>query len=343
MKVLLIKTSSLGDVLHTLPALTDAVKAHPDIRFDWVVEESLVDIPGWHPAVDRTIAFANRRWRREPWSIFSGGRRLWRELRGRRYDMVLDAQGLMKSAMLSVIARGSRYGLAWDSARERLSACVYHHRISIDRHQHAIDRLRQLFAAALQYPAPESDDVDYGISHDRLRPVSYPLSGDYLLFLHGTTWSSKQWPEPYWRELIRLANGEDLMVLLPSGNAKERARAERLAAGNTLAQALPALDLPELASTLADAAGVVAVDTGLGHLAAAVAAPCVSIYGATDPRLTGTRAPQHHHMVAEFPCSPCLRRRCSYSGEAAFTPACYTTVPPATVWGTLRVNLRKRK
>ncbi len=340
MKVLLIKTSSLGDVLHTLPALTDAFKARPDIRFDWVVEESLVDIPGWHPAVDRTIAFANRRWRREPWAMFGGGRRLWRELRGRHYDLVLDAQGLIKSAMLSVIARGSRYGLARDSAREPLATWVYHHRIRIDRHQHAIDRLRQLFAAALCYPPPESD-VDYGISHDRLGPASYPVSGNYVLFLHGTTWPSKHWPEPYWRELIRLANGDDFMVLLPSGNAMEKARAERLATDNTLAQPLPALDLSELASLLVNAAGVVAVDTGLGHLAAAVAAPCVSIYGATDPRRTGTQARQQHHLVAEFPCAPCLRRRCSYTGEAAVTPACYATVPPAKVWGTLQASLKK--
>jgi heptosyltransferase-1 len=342
MKVLLIKTSSLGDVLHTLPALTDTFNARPDIRFDWVVEESLVDIPGWHPAVDRTIALANRRWRREPWAILGGGRRLWCELRERRYDMVLDAQGLIKSAVLSVIAHGSRYGLARDSAREPLAAWVYHHGIKVNRHQHAIDRLRQLFAAALRYPLPESD-VDYGISHDRLGPASYPESANYVLFLHGTTWPSKNWPEPYWRELIRLANGDHLKVLLPAGNAIEKARAERLAADNALAQVLPAVDLTELASLLAAAAGVVAVDTGLGHLAAALAAPCVSIYGATDPRLTGTRARHQHHMIAEFPCAPCLRRRCTYSGEMAVTPACYNTVPPAKVWGTLQASLKKRK
>ncbi len=342
MRVLLIKTSSLGDVVHALPALTDAHQAHPNIRFDWVVEESLVDIPGWHPAVDRTIPIASRRWRREPWALAVDGRRLWHALRGRRYDLVLDAQGLIKSALLSVIAHGRRYGLARDSAREPLAAWVYHHGISIDRNQHAIDRLRQLFAAALRYPAPQTD-VDYGISHDRVGSALHPVSGNYLLFLHGTAWPSKHWPESYWRELIRLANNDDFLVLLPSGNALEKARAERLTADNPRAQALPALGLSALAGLLADAAGAVAVDTGLGHLAAAVAAPCVSIYGATDPGLTGTRAPRQHHLVADFPCAPCLRRRCNYSGEATVSPACYTTVPPAKVWGTLQPSLKRRK
>ncbi len=341
MRVLLVKTSSLGDVVHALPALTDAAAARPEIRFDWVVEESLTDIPGWHPAVDRTIALASRRWRRRPWALFRDGRGLWSELRGRRYDVVLDAQGLIKSAIVAGIARGSRYGLARDSAREPLAACLYRHRISIDRRQHAIDRLRQLFAAALQYPLPRSD-VDYGICIERLCSEAVESDRSYLVFLHGTTWPSKLWPENYWRELIQLANRDGRMVLLPSGNSAERARAERLAADNKRARVLPDLDLSGLAGVIAGAAGAVAVDTGLGHLAAALTVPCVSIYGATDPRLTGTRAAQQHHLVADFACAPCLSRRCGYSGAAAVTPACYATVPPARVWGTLRANLKTK-
>jgi len=339
MKVLVIKTSSLGDVLHTLPALTDAYQARPGISVDWVVEEAFVDIPGWHPAVNRTISLANRRWRRQPWAfIGGGGLRFFQTLRQQRYDLVLDAQGLIKSAMIAISARGRRCGLSFDSAREPYAAWAYHRTIAVQPHGHAIDRLRQLFAGALGYLVPTSE-ADYGIQISRLGPPPYTFGTRYVLFFHGTTWLSKHWPESYWHELIRLASGAGLTVLLPSGNATEKARAARLGSDAANVKILPPLELPALAKLLAGAAGAVAVDTGLGHLAAAVGVPCVSIYGATDPGLTGTLGHHQFHLTAKFSCAPCLHRRCSYTKESPVTPACYTTVPPGRVWSTLQETL----
>ncbi len=338
MNVLLIKTSSLGDVLHALPALTDAHRARPELRFDWVIEESLADIPSWHPAVERVIPYANRRWRRDAAGFLREVRRFWRDLRSRRYDLALDAQGLIKSALVCVMARGRRCGLSFDSAREPLAAWAYQRRIQVEPGLHAIERQRRLFSAALGYEAPRSD-VDYGITDARLGPPSYVVDGPYLVFLHGTTWPSKCWPESYWSELIRLATDEGLSVLLPAGNAEEQRRAERLAADHSRARVLPGLRLSELARLLSRADGAVAVDTGLGHLAAAVATPCVSIYGASDPRLTGTRGRHQHRLSAKFGCAPCLRRRCTYSGTSTVEPACYANVPPARVWGTLQAHI----
>ncbi len=333
MRVLIVKTSSLGDVLHALPALTDAVRALPALRADWVVEDSYAEIPAWHPAVDRVIAVSLRHWRRSPGAFPSGARRLLRELRQQRYDCVIDAQGLMKSAVLARLARGRRCGLARGSVREPLATAAYQQRIAIEVEKHAVDRLRTLFAACLAYPAPTAS-LDYGIARDRF--PSNRGTNPYLVFLHGTTWDSKLWPESYWLELAELAGAQGYDVFVPWGNDVENERANRLCRSSKRATQLPALSLTELAGLLAHAAAAVAVDTGLGHLAAALATPCVSLYGATSPDRTGTLGDRQLHLRADFHCSPCMKRHCVATDPATVRPPCYTTVPPALVWSTLQ-------
>lgn len=335
MRVLLIKTSSLGDVIHTWPALSDARRALPEVCFDWVVEEAFAELPGWHPAVARVLPVALRRWRQWPWRADS--RREWekfrQQLRAMYYDCVLDAQGLLKSALLTRLARGPRCGLDYRSAREPLAALAYQRRYAVPRGQHAITRLRQLFAAALGYPCPD-DPPDYGLPPAAFQPV--PTGTPTVLFLHGTVWPTKQWPEAYWVALGRLLNDGGYAVQLPWGNAGERARAERIAAALSRAQVLPRLSLRELAGVLAAAAGVVGVDTGLSHLAAALGVPAVTLYGASRADLTGTWGRRQRNLRAVFPCAPCLRRRCNYQGEIRTpSPPCYGTLPPATVWAAL--------
>ena len=329
MRVLLVKLSSLGDVIHTLPALTDAVAAIPGIRFDWVVEEAFAEIPAWHPAVERVIPIALRRWRRHPGTALMSGepRALLRALRQRRYDQVIDAQGLIKSGLVAAFAHGPRSGLDAGSAREPFASRFYHQRIAVPRGLHAIERLRRLFAAALGYECPATP-LDAGIAESiETRSSSRP----YLVFLHGTSWASKHWPEDYWRQLAELAARAGYAVKLPWGSDQEQARAERLSVLDGL-EVLPRLGLRNLAETLKGARGVVGVDTGLVHLSAALGVPCVTVYGATDPGLTGTLGPGQAQLRAEFPCAPCLRRDCRYRGEAEVSPACYASVGPNKVW-----------
>ena len=151
MRVLIVKMSSLGDVIHTLPALTDAMAARPELRFDWIVEEAFSEVPGWHPAVERVIPIALRRWRKQPLSSFSGPE--WRDFRrtlgAAHYDRVIDAQGLIKSALVSRLARAPVYGFDRHSAREGAAALAYQNRIPVPRQMHAVERTRQLFAGAL--------------------------------------------------------------------------------------------------------------------------------------------------------------------------------------------------
>lgn len=330
MRVLLVKLSSLGDVIHTLPALTDAYRALPDVAFDWAVEENFAEIPAWHPAVDRVIPAALRRWRRN-WRGTGVERRVFRAwLREREYDRVIDAQGLIKSAWVARLARGPRWGLDRASAREPLAAWGYAHRVRVSRDQHAVVRTRLLLAAALGYPSPDSP-ASYGLQRDRLPAPPVP-PGD-LLFLHGTTWPSKHWPEIYWRELTAMAAAAGHRILLPWGSEAERARAESMAAaGGDAATVLPRCGLGELAALIGASRAVVGVDTGLAHLAAALGTPSVTLYGATRADRTGTFGERQVHLAADFPCSPCLARECRYRGESAVQPACYATLGPERVW-----------
>lgn len=299
MRVLLIKTSSLGDVIHTLPALTDAARAIPSIQFDWVVEEGFAEIPAWHPAVAQVIPVAIRRWRKHPLQTFKSGewRRFKARLRETKYDLVIDAQGLLKSAWLTRYVQAPVAGLDRDSAREPLASRFYDKAYAVPKNQHALERVRQLFAQALGYPLPAGIG-DYGL--DRAAMADAP-GQPYLLFLHGTTWASKHWPESDWRALAERMNALGWAVRLPWGSEAEKARAERIASGLDNAAVLPKLNLAGVAKVIAGARACVAVDTGLGHMAAALDVPTISLYGPTLPGKVGAYGKGQIHLCASGP------------------------------------------
>lgn len=334
-RALIVKLSSLGDVLHTLPAVSDAASAIPNLRFDWVVEEALAEIPAWHPAVDRVLRLPHRRWRRSLWSA-TLQRELpvfLRSLRQRHYDHVIDAQGLLaKSAWVALLARGPATGLDWRSAREPLASLCYGSRVRVSRNQHAVLRLRQLFASTLQYSLPATSG-HYGIHRQFADQRVDPRK---LVVLHGTTWETKLWPETYWSELIDLAEQAALRVHLTWGNAAERQRCERLAIGRANVVVLARMPLTALARELATARAAVTVDTGLGHLAAALGVPAVALYGPTATARIGTWGDQQRHLIAQFPCAPCVRRTCVYRGPRKVEPPCFGTITPRRVWSELQ-------
>lgn len=292
MHVLIVKTSSLGDLIHALPALTDAHRARPELRFDWLCEKTFSEIPSWHPAVERVITCEMRRWRKNLWQTWRGGEwRAFRDaLREISYDLVLDAQGLLKSAFLVAQARGPSVGNAW----ERAATPFYDRHIVLPKGIHAVNRQRQLFAQALGYPCP-STAPEYGL--DRTRFKRPELTQPYAVFLHATTWPTKCWPEAYWQELGRWLIQKKYQVLLPWGSESERETALRIASGFG-GIVLPRLDLTAVAGVLAHAKAVVGVDTGLAHLAAAVDTPSVTLYGPTLPALTGTVGKHQVHLSA---------------------------------------------
>jgi heptosyltransferase I len=295
-RVLIVKTSSMGDVLHTLPALTDATRAIADIKFDWVVEEAFAQIPQWHDAVDQVIPVAIRRWRKN-WfrrDIRCERQQFYTKLRERSYDYVIDVQGLIKSAFLVTRkARGIKHGFDRHSIREPIASLFYDVTHAVAKQQHAVERIRQLLAAALGYQY--TGYGDYQIADHFLSQLTSD-NDQYLVFLHATTRDNKHWSETYWRQLIQRVGEHGLTIKLPWGAPHEHERAMRLAHGFKHVEVLPKLTLSEVAVVLAGAKAVISVDTGLSHLTAALDRPNITLYGPTDPGLIGGYG-QHQYVL----------------------------------------------
>ncbi len=288
-RILLVKTSSLGDVLHNLPAVSDIALHHPHATIDWVVEEGFAELPGLHPRVRDIIPVAMRRWRKH---LFDGS--TWREIHGfyrklaqRDYDLVIDTQGLIKSSLMTCGTNGTRYGFDRASAREPLASLFYDRRFAVARNLHAVERNRRLAGLALGYEPQGAPD--YGIHAPQLNLPWLP-DAQYAVLLHATSRDDKLWDERNWIALGERLRDAGLRAVLPWGSEKEKARSERLVAAIPDAICPPRLDLNQAAALLGHARAVAGVDTGLSHLAAALDTPTVGIYTATDPGLTGLYA-----------------------------------------------------
>lgn len=284
-QVLLVKTSSLGDVIHNLPAATDIACAFPGAQIDWVVEESFAAIPAMHPAITRTIPVAVRRWRRAFWMPRSARelRVFLTALRQERYDAIVDTQGLFKSALVARAARGARFGMDWASSREPLSL-FYDRAFEIPRGQPAVERNRKLAARALGYMP--TGPVRYGIEAPHMQLPWLPQRS-YSVLIHSTSAAAKLWPERDWIALALRLRDRGIAAVLPWGSAAEQERSERLSRAIPGSVVPPKLSLQEAASLLATSSCAVGVDTGLTHLAGALGIPTVGIYTASNPLLTG--------------------------------------------------------
>lgn len=281
--ILFVKTSSLGDVVHHFPAVTDAARHRPDARIAWIVEEAFAPLAELHPAVNEVIPVATRRWRQHILQPAT-----WREmsscimtLRERDEDVVIDTQGLIRSALIARMVPGVRHGYDAASIREPLAARLYDVKHAIARNLHAVARNRQLTALALGYDV--SGEVDYGL----LRQAAPARAQPYALLLHGTSKVAKEWRDSEWIGLGQWLRKQGLGVKLPWGNAREQERCARLSAAISGSEVLERQPLDEVAKVIAGAKLVVGVDTGLMHLAAAYRVPLIGVYRATDPALTG--------------------------------------------------------
>jgi heptosyltransferase-1 len=280
--ILFIKTTSLGDVIHHMPAVTEARRQRPGDRLAWLVEEAFAPLVRLHPAVDDVVPVAWRRWRK---SLYAPAtlREIAVSLRAigsRPYDDVIDSQGLLRTAIMSRFARGQRHGYDSRSIKEPLAAAFYDVRHTIGRELHAVERNRILTGRALGYEPQGAPD--FGLDRAGLAKPD----GRYAIFLHATARAEKQWPEENWIALGKALGQGGRALVLTWGTEQERARSERLAAVLPNARVAERQPLDQVARLIAGAEFVVGVDTGLLHLAAALGVPLVAIFTGSQPSLT---------------------------------------------------------
>jgi heptosyltransferase-1 len=281
-RILFVKTSSLGDVIHNFPAGTDAARAIPGAAIDWVVEEGFAQAARMHPSVRRIIPLPLRRWRRGLWraAAWSDMAAFRRALRAERYDTVIDTQSLIKSALIASMACGEAHGMDRASARESLAAHFYDVVHEVPRGLHAVERNRLLAARALGFEAA-------GAARYGLESRSSAQAGRFAVFLTMTSRADKLWPEERWIELGRALSRP---VVLPWGSEAEKARAQSISRQLEGSSVTERLDFGDLKKLFLDAAEVVGLDTGLTHLSAALGVRTVGIYCASDPSLNGLYA-----------------------------------------------------
>jgi len=277
LNILIVRTSSLGDLVHILPAVSDIARHAPGARIDWVVEENFQEIPAWHPAIASVIPVAHRRWRKA-WRAAHGERAALRATLARQaYDIVLDMQALMKSVWIVCQTHGTRHGLDWRSAREPLAALFYHVRHRVAFWQPAVTRQRLLAAAALGYAVEGAPDFG-------LQAFTHGVAiQDYAMIMPSASRDNKLWPEGDWQQVFAHLRARGLSMRLLAGNAAETARAQALAGGHADMHVLPRMSLTDTARMMAGARLMVGLDSGLTHLSAALARPTIAIYQASTP------------------------------------------------------------
>jgi len=297
MKVLIVKTSSMGDVIHTFPAVEDASLNRPDVSFDWCVEEAFAGIVGLHPAIAGIHTVAIRRWRK---ALFNGGTwseaaALRRTLRECRYDLVIDAQGLLKSALVARQAGAPIAGFDRSSAREPSATLFYDVTYTVPRELHAIERTRRLFGLALGYQ-PDLSTLNSGIV-----PPPGTLAnaiGKTAFLLHGTSREDKKWPVEDWIGTARLLVERGMIPVTTWSNEREKAVAEAIGKAVPSTVVVPRSSLADIAAILGRSTLVIGADTGLTHLASAFGLPTVAVFLATEPGLTGPRGPYASTLLA---------------------------------------------
>ena len=299
MRVLIVKLSSLGDVVHAMPVVHDILQAHPQALIDWVVEPGFAPLLHRVQGINEVIDCALRRWSKSWWT--RAARVEWRAFRLRlqrhRYDAVLDLQGLTKSALVARVAHGVSHGLAnrtEGASHEAPARWLVDHAIRVEPHIHALDRSRELAARALGYTV--QGPPRFGLHAAAAQRTGAPT----VVFVHGTSRDDKLWPEAAWIELGRRVVARGWRVALPHAGEPERQRAQRLQhALGEHAVVWPAMSLDALVDRMGATQGVIGVDSGLSHIAVALDLPHVQIYNFSTAWRTGPQpAHGHHHQVS---------------------------------------------
>lgn len=341
MKILLIKMSSMGDIFHTFPAITELKALHPQAEIHWVVEDSFKEIAAWHPAVSKIIPIHLRRWMKERKLSSLAEFKQWKShLQTEAYDIVVDAQGLLKSSLIARAALSRTiHGYDRHSARESISHWFYDRRHRVNKNQHAVQRTRQLFGKIFGYTSAEH--INFGINQNfsHVQKIS-----NKLIFIIGTSWVTKLWSTSEWQQLTQIALDSGFNIEIIWGSAEEQAIAQKIidvCPGAT--RPAERMSITAVAEKLVEAAGVIGLDTGFSHLAGALETPTIAIYGPTSPTKVGLIGDHTLNMqlTPALDCMPCHKRYCKWLPEnSTDTPPCMSKIHAQQVWDELKKRLQ---
>ena len=285
-RILIIKTSSLGDIVHCLPVINDIKYFVPESSIDWLVEECFADVPRLHPGVDSVITISLRTWKKNlrKKSTWIGLYKSIKAIRENHYDIIIDFQGLLKSAFFTLFTRGDIHGFDKTSIREGAASYFYKFTHTVSKQIHAVVRNRELASKCFQYELLDQS-AHFGLEIHNIN--NFNLSERYVVLIHGSSKKSKQWPKEHWLKVIQFFNVLGLRVLLPWGNLEEYHFSKALRKASTNSLVLPKMNISDLANVISGAKCIIGVDSGLTHLGNAVGIPTIGLYMDSNPYLTG--------------------------------------------------------
>ncbi len=288
MRILIIKPSSLGDVVHALPTVNLIRRRFPDARISWLINDALASLLKSCSIINERIEFRRRDYPKFP--------ALLRRLRRERFDLVVDLQGLLRSGLMTW-ATGAPRRVGLSDAREG-ARLFYNEVVEVPR-AHAVER----YLCAAKHLGCDPGPIEFPLG------ISPQIKSEGLIAVNPSArWKTKLWGDDKFAELVRRLPNRRVIL---TGSVADRAHCELIAQGcRNLAGGTTLLDLAEL---YARCAVVITNDTGPMHIAAAVGTPVVAIFGPTDPELTGPYGKQHVVLRAVIPCSPCLKNRCKHA------------------------------
>ena len=290
----------MGDLMHALPAITEAKQNIPNLEFDWVVDRNFKSVPKWHPDVNRTIETNHREWKLNIFSSNARGaiKEVLKKIDGEDYDVVIDMQNNLKSAFLSYLLKSDVTGLDAKSSREFPAHLAYKTKLHVPKELHAIERQKQLLSKALGY-RHSPGTVNYGISRDHFVDPNIELPDQYAVCVQNASWPTKQWSVQNWQSLVKSIEDTDIHLLFPSGNQDELERANEICLNSKNAFALDVMPLDQVAFILDKAKFAICSDTGLAHLSALTGTPSLTLYGPTNTSLIGTKGENQYHLSGD--------------------------------------------
>lgn len=360
MKILVIKMSSIGDLIHTFPAIVDAKLHVKDLIIDWLVDEDFLEIINIYKnfnnlkAINQIISIPLRKIKRNILKelIKFNFKKFFNQLRSVEYDLIIDPQGLLKSALLAKLAKSKNIaGFDIDSCREKFANFLYKNKIAVSKDLHAIFRTKKLFANSLNYLYQEDiSKINYGLdlksfeNLTKFMPKELFYHKKYIVLLHGTSWESKHWAIDYWNQLSKLIITENISIVIFVNDIKQQQFAEQLLIflNNTNYKnkviILSKLNFFNIIVILANALGAVSVDTGFAHLAVSIGVPIIGIYAPTSVNRSGLLGDKSLNLQSTYNCSPCYSRICLkyYNGQSQVKQPCFLELTPNIVFEQLK-------